>query len=237
MPCYESITDLVDAGGVDVVDICTPTFLHRDNVMESLSLGKTTIVEKPCALTRADAEAMFALAEEKGVNLYVAQVLQFTREVEVLRKLVREGTYGRPLDAVFQRLSARPEWAQGGWLFDKLSLIHICTPSDSLSAGVAFIHQELSLINDLAIYENMFIGRELKTKYGLLDAKTMIQKTQEVFDLSLIHILALTASSSHSKQRAGPLCLRMAAATADCLITAPSGARLPLSTVMEPWSL
>ena len=62
---------------------------------------------------------MFALAEEKGVNLYVAQVLQFTREVEVLRKLVREGTYGRPLDAVFQRLSARPEWAQGGWLFDK----------------------------------------------------------------------------------------------------------------------
>ncbi len=87
--------------------------------MESLSLGKTTIVEKPCALTRADAGAMFALAEEKGVNLYVAQVLQFTREVEVLRKLVREGTYGRPLDAVFQRLSARPEWAQGGWLFDK----------------------------------------------------------------------------------------------------------------------
>ena len=47
VPCYESITDLVEAGGVDVVDICTPTFLHRDNVMESLSLGKTTIVEKP----------------------------------------------------------------------------------------------------------------------------------------------------------------------------------------------
>ena len=80
----------VGPGGVAVVDICTPTFLHRDNVMESLSLGKTTIVEKPCALTRADAEAMFALAEEKGVNLYVAQVLQFTREVEVLRRLGKE---------------------------------------------------------------------------------------------------------------------------------------------------
>ena len=66
VPCYESITDMVEAGGVDVVDICTPTFLHRDNVMESLSLGKTTIVEKPCALTRADAEAMFALADVSG---------------------------------------------------------------------------------------------------------------------------------------------------------------------------
>ena len=54
-------------------------------------------------------------------------------------------------------------------------------PSESLHAGVAFIHQELSLINDLAIYENMFIGRELKGKFGLLDAKTMIEKTKEVF--------------------------------------------------------
>ena len=56
------------------------------------------------------------------------------------------------------------------------------SPAESLHAGVAFIHQELSLINDLAIYENMFIGRELKQKNGLLDAKKMISLTQEVFD-------------------------------------------------------
>ena len=60
--------------------------------------------------------------------------------------------------------------------------VHFRTPADSLHAGVAFIHQELSLINDLAIYENMFIGRELKTRSGLLNTKTMIQRTQEVFD-------------------------------------------------------
>ncbi len=56
------------------------------------------------------------------------------------------------------------------------------TPSQSLDAGIAFIHQELNLINDLAIYENMFIGREIKNKYGLLDHKAMIAQTQEVFD-------------------------------------------------------
>ena len=32
--------------------------------------------------------------------------------------------------------------------------------AQSLDAGIAFIHQELNLINDLPIYENMFIGRE-----------------------------------------------------------------------------
>lgn len=54
------------------------------------------------------------------------------------------------------------------------------SPVDSLNAGIAFIHQELNLVNDLAVYENMFIGRELK-KHGLLDAKTMCARCAEIF--------------------------------------------------------
>jgi len=56
------------------------------------------------------------------------------------------------------------------------------TPAESLDAGIAFIHQELNLINDLAVYENMFIGRELKLKNGLLDAERMCQETRAVFE-------------------------------------------------------
>ena len=55
-------------------------------------------------------------------------------------------------------------------------------PAESLNAGIGFIHQELNLINDLAVYENMFIGRELVQKNGLLDAQRMIRETQAVFD-------------------------------------------------------
>lgn len=54
-------------------------------------------------------------------------------------------------------------------------------PRHSMEAGIAFIHQELNLINDLPIYENMFIGREPKTKYGTLDLQRMLKETQEVF--------------------------------------------------------
>lgn len=56
------------------------------------------------------------------------------------------------------------------------------TPGQSLDAGIAFIHQELNLINDLPIYENMFIGRELKKKSGLLDHARMIEETRRVFE-------------------------------------------------------
>ncbi len=55
------------------------------------------------------------------------------------------------------------------------------TPAESLAQGIAFIHQELNLVNDLAIFENMFIGRELKTRSGLLDAKTMCARCRAVF--------------------------------------------------------
>ncbi len=61
-------------------------------------------------------------------------------------------------------------------------VVQFLTPADSLKAGIAFIHQELNLINDLNIYENMFIGRELTKKNGLLDSDSMIAQTAEIFD-------------------------------------------------------
>ena len=48
--------------------------------------------------------------------------------------------------------------------------------------GIKFIHQELNLCNDLRVFENMFLGNEIKNKSGLLDKKLMIEKCTEVFD-------------------------------------------------------
>ena len=59
--------------------------------------------------------------------------------------------------------------------------VHFAGPADSLRAGIAFIHQELNLVNDLAIYENMFIGRELR-KGWKLDAAEMCRRSREVFE-------------------------------------------------------
>lgn len=68
----------------------------------------------------------------------------------------------------------------GIWIDGQQVVFH--SPAESLSAGIAFIHQELNLINDLPVYENMFLGRELLQKNGLLDAQRMIKETQAVFD-------------------------------------------------------
>jgi ribose transport system ATP-binding protein len=56
-------------------------------------------------------------------------------------------------------------------------------PADSLEAGIAFIHQELNLINDLPVYENMYIGREPRKRFGMLDKAYMKKETERTFEL------------------------------------------------------
>jgi len=66
--------------------------------------------------------------------------------------------------------------ADSGEILLNGSTVTFETPAESLGAGIAFIHQELNLINDLPIYENMFIGRELVGRNGLLDADACVMK-------------------------------------------------------------
>ena len=119
LPLYGTIEDACRTNAIDLIDICVPTWLHKPLVLEALKQRKPVIVEKPIALSSKDAVEMYAVAEEIGVPLYVAQVLQFTQEIEILREVIRDGRYGRAMDAHFERLSACPLWSQGGWLLDK----------------------------------------------------------------------------------------------------------------------
>ncbi len=47
-------------------------------------------------------------------------------------------------------------------------------------AGIAFVHQERNVVNDLLVYENIFLHRELK-KGPLLDKKAMIDRAEALF--------------------------------------------------------
>ena len=47
-------------------------------------------------------------------------------------------------------------------------------------AGIAFVHQELNLFNDLKVYENIFLRKELLTKLGTLDKRAMLEQTRQL---------------------------------------------------------
>jgi ribose transport system ATP-binding protein len=49
-------------------------------------------------------------------------------------------------------------------------------------AGIAFVHQEVNVVNDLCVFENIFLNRERKTGFGLLNRKQMIREAERLFE-------------------------------------------------------
>jgi len=53
------------------------------------------------------------------------------------------------------------------------------SPRDGLAAGIAPIPQELQLVTTLGADENIFLGRETRTRLGLVDRRTMTRRASE----------------------------------------------------------
>jgi ribose transport system ATP-binding protein len=49
-------------------------------------------------------------------------------------------------------------------------------------AGLAFVHQELNVVNDLTVSDNIFLSRELRSKLGVLKKKDMVEQTGSLFE-------------------------------------------------------
>jgi len=57
-------------------------------------------------------------------------------------------------------------------------------PIDARAVGIEVVYQDLALADNLTAAANVFLGRELKRKFGpfaLLDHKTMAARAQELF--------------------------------------------------------
>lgn len=55
------------------------------------------------------------------------------------------------------------------------------TPMKAKEAGIAMVYQELNLVPELTIYENLFIGKEIRN--GLfVDTKAMLKRSEEIFE-------------------------------------------------------
>src|ERR1700757_3027086 len=59
-------------------------------------------------------------------------------------------------------------------------LIHLTSPRDATRAGIAMIHQELSLVPELQVDENIFLGQEKLQSLFLVDRKSQVQAAEEV---------------------------------------------------------
>ncbi len=72
---FSSLDDLLDR--VDCVSVAVPTTAHAEVVGRCLEAGRHVLVEKPIALSVAEAESMVASARERGLVLAVGHIERF----------------------------------------------------------------------------------------------------------------------------------------------------------------
>jgi predicted dehydrogenase len=89
--------DLLADDSLDAVVLATPVPTHADLARRALLAGKHAFVEKPLALSAAEAEAVAALAQERDLVLMPGHLLLYHPAVRMLVEIVRSGELGRLL--------------------------------------------------------------------------------------------------------------------------------------------
>ena len=82
------------AQGLDIVDVCTPNCLHREQVERALRSGAAVYCEKPLTCTLEDAQAMTDLAEATGALTQVAFMMRYIPAVRHMKTIIDSGRIG-----------------------------------------------------------------------------------------------------------------------------------------------
>ena len=105
---YASIEALCDDPDIDTVWVATPNTFHCPHVILAAERGKHVIVEKPMAISLAEAERMIEAAERHGVQLLCGGSRSSSAVVRTMRQVVVSGDLGR--------LRAMTTWSATDWM-------------------------------------------------------------------------------------------------------------------------
>jgi predicted dehydrogenase len=105
---YGSIEELVGDPEIDTVWIATPNVLHCPHTLLAAEHGKHVIVEKPMAISLAEAQQMIDATERNDVQLVCGGSRSSSAVVRKMREIVRNEQLGR--------LRAMTSWAATDWM-------------------------------------------------------------------------------------------------------------------------
>ena len=94
---HESVQDLLDDPGVDVVHVCAPNSVHAELALAALAAGKHVVCEKPLAVSAVEADALVRAAAAAGTVAAVPFVYRYHPMVREARARVASGATGRVL--------------------------------------------------------------------------------------------------------------------------------------------
>jgi predicted dehydrogenase len=144
---------ILDDPAIDAVLLATPHSQHRAQVIAAATARKQVFCEKPLALRRIDAQAMFAACRKANVRLAVGHNRRFWPSMRTLREMVASGELGRILhieghnsnensNSVLQGWRLFPQESPGGGLTG--AGLHVLDAFTSLLGPVRQVYARLS---------------------------------------------------------------------------------------------
>ncbi len=112
---------IIESNSIHAIAICTPNNLHAEIAIAAAKEGKHILVEKPIAISSAEAKQMIQAAKENNVILMTAFPQRFMPAFQEAKKILNSGYLGKIKKIEFTFGHSGPEnWSsQGNWYFDK----------------------------------------------------------------------------------------------------------------------
>lgn len=94
---FDTLEEMLDVPGLDVVHITTPNYLHKAMTLQCIEAGKHVVCEKPLAMDVAEGQELLEAAEAAGIVHAVNFNLRFYAQCQQARAMVQSGELGRVL--------------------------------------------------------------------------------------------------------------------------------------------
>ncbi|MEP6732809.1 MAG: Gfo/Idh/MocA family oxidoreductase [bacterium] len=124
VPAFGSLEDMLTAVPSHMVTICTPSGLHPQHGIVAAKAGRHVLTEKPMAISLASADELVQVCDAAGVYLFVVKQNRLNPPIQLLRRAVDKGRFGRIYMANVTVRWTRPQeyydaesW-RGTWEFD-----------------------------------------------------------------------------------------------------------------------
>src|SRR4051812_36425319 len=95
VPWYSSYPELLKHADCDVISICTPSGMHSAQGVAAARAGKHVITEKPMSITLEQADALVQACDDAGVRLFVVKQNRLNPSIQLLKRAVDKGRFGR----------------------------------------------------------------------------------------------------------------------------------------------
>ena len=109
VPVVASADEILARQDVEAVTICTPPATHTGLAHAAAAAGKHVLVEKPLALTAAEAETLVAACASSNVHLGVVHQQRAQAACQAAKRLIEEGRLGTLVYAVGSLCWHRPD--------------------------------------------------------------------------------------------------------------------------------